>query len=76
MDEAQALLWQQVQDAGQKMHKEFRSCLILERRYMLAGREVAVLFDFGSQDPDPSDCYYVDEALSIRDFFLLQKDRD
>lgn len=76
MEEKQVALWEQVQKEGTKLNKDFCSLHISEDRYMLNGREVAVLFEIGHYDLGPCDCYYVDELLDIRNMFLYYKDKD
>lgn len=76
MEENQVALWERVQQEGTKLDKDLCSFHISEDRYMVNGREVAVLFEIGKAELGPVDCYYVDEAFDIRDFFMLQKDKD
>lgn len=76
MEEKQAALWELVQKEGTKLDTDLCSFHISEDRYMLNGREVAVLFEIGRFELGPCDCYYVDEVVDIRDFFMLKKDPD
>ena len=76
MEEKQAALWELVRREGKKMNKHFNSFHIYEDRYMLHNREVAVLFEISNPDAGPIDCYYLDEVVDIRDFFLFNKDKE
>lgn len=76
MEEKQAALWEQVRREGEKLIKEYKSFHIFEQRYMLHNREVAVLYEISNPHAGPIDCYYLDEVVDIRDFFMFKKDKE